>query len=353
MAATVAMIGLTHPHSAMYLDTLDTLDEVVGIVLHDPDAEARRRIVATCPKVIADSSDLAAVLARADVTHVVVAVPTAQSAALLLAAIDAGKPVFTEKPGALSAAEFAPVRAALARRPVPFVIAYLNRWNPALRQLRDLYQAGAIGRLLASELRMVTTQVRFRDPQHWLFRREIAGGGIVSWLGCHWLDLARYVTGEEFTAVSAQLATTNGEPIDVEDTAVVSFRLSGGALGSLHAGYLLASGAAGYEGTSYDMAVHLRGTLGTLTFRRGVDGEHLDLASVAPGWRDAPPPAVSVLPPARGYGGASGLDFFRAFLAARPGAPVPAGPDDALHTLAILDAIYQSADTGRTVAIGD
>lgn len=347
------MLGVTHPHAALYLETFDALDEVTGIVLYDPDDAARARAAAANPKVVAHSADLAAVLAQPEVTHTVVAVPTDQSVATLVAAIQAGKAVFTEKPGARNAAEFAPVLAALEENRVPFVVAYLNRWLPALVQLRELYQGGAIGRLLAIELRVVTTQVRFRRPQHWLFQKEIAGGGILSWLGCHWLDFTRYVTGEELTQVSAQLATTNGEPITVEDTATVTFKLSGGALGSLHAGYLLAAGTPGYAGTSYDLAVYLRGTLGTVAYQRDRDDERLVCDTTAQPWCDQPPPVLAPPEPARGYGGAPGLAFFRAFLQARAGDPVPAGPLDTLRILQLLDAIYAAAATGRTMAVPD
>ncbi len=349
--AIVAMLGITHPHAAAYLETLDLCNDVTAVVLYDPDDAARQASAATNPKVIAHSGDLAVVLADARVTHCIVAVPTDQAVGTLVAAISADKPVFTEKPAARTAAEFAAVRAALAEHPVPFVVAYMNRWLPPLCQLRDLFQAGAIGRLLAIELRMVTTQVRFRNPQHWLFQQEIAGGGILSWLGCHWLDFARYVTGEEFVAVTAQLATTNEEPITVEDTAAVTFRLTNGAIGSLHAGYLLASGAAGYAGTSYDIAVYLRGTAGTLAYQRDGHGERLEMQSTNPDWRDHPPLTIPPVPTVRGYGGQSGLGFFRAFLNAEPGSPLPAGPDDTLRLLQILDAIYQAGATGRTVAV--
>ena len=42
MPATVAMIGLTHPHSRMYLETLDVTDDVGAIVLCDADLGAAR-----------------------------------------------------------------------------------------------------------------------------------------------------------------------------------------------------------------------------------------------------------------------------------------------------------------------
>src|SRR5206468_7323011 len=135
-------------------------------------------------------------------------------------AIGAGKGVFTEKPGARSAAEFQVVLTALEQQSVPFTIAYLNRASPAILQARELYRAGAIGRLTSVELRMVTTQVGMRNPGSWLFRREVVGGGILAWLACHWLDVFRFVTGDEIVRVQAQIATLAGDAVTVGDSAV-------------------------------------------------------------------------------------------------------------------------------------
>lgn len=352
MPATVAMIGLTHPHSRMYLETLDVVDEVGAIVLCDPDEGAASAFAARYPKTVATVADLDAALARPGLTHALVALPNDRTPAALERLIGAGLGVFTEKPGARSAEEFLPVLAALERRRAPLAVAYTNRWEPTLRQMRDLYLGGAIGTLRSVELRMVTTQVRLRDPERWLFKREAAGGGVLTWLGCHWLDFVRYVTGEEFARVGAELAALSEEAITVEDTAAVTFRLAGGAVGSLHSGYLLATGAPGYEGTNSDWTVILRGSQGAVGYHRGAQDEPLWLESDAPGWRNASPRLYHLTPPpARGYGGMAGCDFFRTFLAAGPGDPVPAGPTDALRVLEVLDAIYEAGRTGRAVEV--
>jgi predicted dehydrogenase len=356
---TIAMIGLTHPHSRMYLDTLDVVDEVAAIVLCDEDEDVAREVAGRTRKVVASYGDADRALAHPGVTHALIAVPNDRAVPLITAAIERGLGVFTEKPGARTAAEFQPVIAALERRPAPFTMAYLNRWQPTLRQMRELFQQGAIGELRAVELRMVTTQVRLRDPSHWLFNGEIAGGGILTWLACHWLDWVRYATGQEYARVSAELATLSGEAISVEDTAAVTFRLAGGAVGSLHAGYLLSAGNPGYEGTSSDWAIHLRGSHGSLGYHRGTQGdEPLILESSAPGWRNASPRAYHLTTPReRGYGGLAGNDFFRAFLAAGAHDPTPhplervPGALDALHILELLDAIHEASREGRTVEL--
>ncbi len=354
MDTIVVLDGLTHPHAEMYLESLEALDEVDGVVLVDPDDAARGAMSGKTRKLRAACTSLETALDRADVTHVVVALPNAGTPAALVSVIEANKGVFTEKPAARSAAEFEPVLTALERRPVPFAVAYLNRGSPAIAQARELYQAGAIGRLLSVELRMVTTQVSMRTPASWLFHREAAGGGILAWLACHWLDAFRFMTGEDIVRVQAEIATLSGEAIDVEDTAVLAFRTSSGALGSLHAGYLLALGNPGYRDAGHDISLILRGADGLIQYSvgRGQDAQALLLESRAPRWRSASRRSYQLTPtPSPGYGGFAGLDFFRQFLAAGPGDSTPAGAIDALRVLEILDAAYASAGSGCAVEV--
>jgi predicted dehydrogenase len=350
----VGFVGLTHPHTEMYLETLDALREVNSLWLVDRDESARAAIHARSRKVREASANLQSILDRPEVTHVLLALPNVETPAALARLIDAGKHVFTEKPAARSAAEFAPVLAALQRRRVAFAVAYLNRAAPPIVEARELYRAGAIGQLMSVEVRMVTTQVSMRDPSAWLFHREQSGGGILAWLACHWLDAFRFVTGEEIVRVQAELATLSGEDIDVEDTAVLAFRTSSGAVGSLHAGYLLALGNPGYRAAGHDITLILRGSDGLIQYaaNRGQDVPSLVLESRAPRWRSASRRSFQFTPtPSPGYGGLAGLDFFRQFLAAGPGDPTPADAVDALRVLEILDAAYASAATGCAVEV--
>jgi predicted dehydrogenase len=350
--ATVVLDGLTHPHAEMYLETLEALDEVRGIVFVDPDEAACGALASQTRKLLASYSELQPALDHPGVTHALVALPNDRTPAALIQVIQAGLSVFTEKPGARSAAEFEPVLAALRRKRVPFSVAYLNRNAPAIRQARELYRAGAIGRLLSVELRMVTTQVGMRNPASWLFQRARAGGGIVAWLACHWLDASRFITGEEIVRVQTQMATLGGEAIDVEDAAVVAFRTSGGAVGSLHAGYVLALGNPGYRAAGHDITLILRGSLGVIQYTGGRQESPLLLESVAPHWRAAARRSYQFTPtPSPGYGGLAGLDFFRQFLAARPGDATPTDAIDALRILEVLDAVYAAASSGRAVEV--
>jgi predicted dehydrogenase len=350
----IGVAGVTHPHAPAHLRNLELMDEIEGVILYDEDPGALEPLRER-PKVLAVTTSLDELMRRDDVPVLFSLLRHDQAASAILRMVRAGKHVIAEKPVTRTAAELEVILDAAARRGVQVGAFYQNRWHPAFRQARELREAGALGRLMSVEARLVTTQVRLRNPRHWLFRRSLAGGGILSWLGCHYLDLVRYLTGEEIVAVSAHTATLSGEPIDVEDVAVLTFQLSNGALGTLHSGYLLAGGRPGYLSPGYDTYIGLRGTQGRLSVQQGPGPRDttLLLESLASGWDHAAERRyVMTLPESEGYGGLAGRDFLRRFLAAalEGGEPVATG-QDALAVLRIIEAAYTSATEGRTVRL--
>ena len=352
MTLSIGMIGLTHPHSRGHLQTLDTYERVTEIAAYDPDADARARTAKTWPKIDTTYGDVDALLARDDIPAVLIAVPTDQAPDIVTRAARAGKHVMCDKPCARTADEFRPVVEEIERRQVHFTTFYNWRRHPAVRKMRELVVAEALGRLTSVELRIVTTQVRLRDPSHWLFKRDITGGGILSWLACHYIDMMRYLTGQEVASVAALAGTLSGENISVEDVASVSFRLTEGTLASLHAGYLLSTGTAGYEGARNDTALILRGTHGTLSLVERRGQPVVKLQTIAPAWKTAPEQGFRfALPAVAAYGGAHGLAFVDDFIQKSLDGvgQISVSADDALKLLEIIDAIYLSVEQEQVV----
>jgi predicted dehydrogenase len=353
MSHVVGMVGLTHPHAEMHLRTLDASDRVGGVVLCDPDPTAVTALANQTPKLVGTAANVGELLARSDVSVILITLPNAATPAVIVQAANAGKHVLCEKPCARSSAELQPALEAVQRNNVKFAAFYVRRAQPAVHKLCDLVRQGAIGRLTSAELRMVTTQVALRNPGLWLFNRDQAGGGIATWLGCHWLDLLRYTTGQEVNEVTALTANVGGEAIDVEDVVSASLRLSGGAIVGFYAGYLLAHGQPGYAGADYDWAFILRGTQGNLALVEG-DGEETVVYERAAPTASAGREVFRFSPaPSPAYGGGPGLEFVNELLdAAQTG--VGEGPCsiwEAERVLEILDAMYESAGSGRLVRV--
>lgn len=357
MSTTVkaALLGLAHPHSLAHLRTLQALPEVSEIFLWDDDAEVLAKAVQMQPaKVATTTTNLDQVLERPDVLFAIAAVRNDLGPDLFLRTLVAGKHLMAEKPIGRTAADTERVIAAAQQAGCQLSICYQNRMLPAVAHMRTLVTTGMIGPLISTELRMITTQVRMRNPRHWLFSQEQAGGGILSWLGCHYIDLLRYITGEEIVSVMAEVATRSGEAIDVEDVAVLSLRFASGAVGSLHAGYMLALSGGGYHNKAgYDTYGGFNGQLGRITWSSSSSPTHLTVESTHPAWASAPWRTFDFTPAeSPAYGGVSGEQFMRAFLLAAQGQGVaPTSGKDALQVARIVDAAYESSRTGRRVDI--
>ena len=82
-----------------------------------------------------------------------------------------------------------------------------------VRDVRALIAQDLVGPLMSIEMRMLTTQPMFRKPESWLFSQSEAGGGMLAWLGCHYIDMMRYISGDEIVSVAAEVATRSGETI--------------------------------------------------------------------------------------------------------------------------------------------
>lgn len=349
----VGVVVSPHPHTRLHLNTLEALPEVEGIHLCGLAGEDVAALAGSVRKAASSTTDLQALLARAEVDALLVCVRNDLCPAVLEAAVAAGKPTLFEKPGALRAAELRAV-AEQARARHLTVGAFLQwRGHPIIQEVRQAALAGALGRVMAVEGRMVTSQVRYRDPAHWLFQRATAGGGILSWLGIHYLDALCFLLNDTVAEVTAIVGTQNPEPIDVEDTACLALRFAGGAIGTFHAGYALVGSPAGYVGPSYDTFLALRGTLGYARLPLS-DGNAYTLVSEAPGWAAGGRREHRFeFPPSPAYGGLAGAEFVSQFLnAARAGEPALCPIEAAIDMLQVIEAALQSSATGRAVRIG-
>ena len=348
------LLGLDNPHSIAHLRTLDQLPEVdrVQVWAEDekfiPDVEE-----AGSPKVDRVSTDLASILAGG--AHLAVASPrTDRSPGVCIRALEAGHHVVAEKPIGATVEEIGRVVQSARDHGRKLGVFYGRRYNPLVRQVRDIISQGLLGTLMSVELRMLTTQVRFRDPGYWLFKKRISGGGMLSWLGCHYVDKIRFITGEEIVSVSAEVATRSGEDIDVEDVAVLSFRLASGTVGTLHVGFVMALSGGGYHNVGgYDTYVGVNGRRGRLYFSSAGSPERLKVETDHPDWSDAPWREFEYTPASSpAYGGVSGERFVQDFLKATWGeGTVPASGDDALQVARIVEAAYESSETGRRVQV--
>ncbi|MCC9075572.1 Gfo/Idh/MocA family oxidoreductase [Litorilinea aerophila] len=354
-AVKAALLGVEHPHSLAHLRTLQQLPEVAQILLWDPNGEALASVRQNQgEKVTGTFTDLAELLADPELFFVIAALRNDLGPDLFIQVMEAGKHLMAEKPIGRNAAETQQVLEAARRTGVQLGVCYQNRANPVVQEARRLVGQGLLGPLMTVEVRMLTTQVQFRDPGHWLFQREKAGGGILSWLGCHYIDLMHYIAQDDIVSVAAEVETRSGEEIDVEDVAVLSLRFRSGALGSLHVGYTLALSGGGYHNSrGYDTYFGVNGRLGRLYWTAPGAPTELYAETTHPDWADAPQRHQQfTLGASPAYGGVYGEIFIRRFIQAAQGQGTPlTRGEDALRVARVIDAAYESSRTGRRIAI--
>ncbi|MGI6458062.1 MAG: Gfo/Idh/MocA family protein [bacterium] len=110
-----------------------------------------------------------------------------------------GASVFTEKPLTRTLAELEQVRQAIEKHSTCLTMMLDLRFNGIYRKMKEVVDAGIIG-----EVALATAQKSYKleNRPEWM-RNESTYAGIIPFIGCHALDLIRWVTGREFVKGSA------------------------------------------------------------------------------------------------------------------------------------------------------
>ena len=167
-----------------------------------------------------------------EVTAALVATVNASLAPIALAAVQAGKHVLVEKPGAISSSQLRELQAAAAQHGVYVRLGYNHRFHPALRKARELVDSGALGPLMFVRGRYGHGG-RKGYEREWRADPERAGGGELIDQGVHLIDLAGWFLGD-FASFAGHCATSFWD-MPVEDNAFLSLRTAAGQTAWLHA----------------------------------------------------------------------------------------------------------------------
>lgn len=133
-------------------------------------------------------------LLKTDVEAVAVCVGNVLHKEMALAAIEAGKHLFLEKPMAMNAAEAAEIAAAAEKADTILQMGMAWRFNPASQVIRRWVEDGQFGQIY----HMRSVLVRRRGVPglgRWFTTKAEAGGGALIDIGVHWFDLPMYLSG--------------------------------------------------------------------------------------------------------------------------------------------------------------
>ncbi len=287
-----------------------------------------------------------------------------------IAAAEAGKHILCEKPLARNAAEAKAMLDAVNKAGVKHMVAFNYRFIPAIRQAYELIRSGALGEIY--HFRAVYLQEWIMDPnfaQVWRLDRATAGSGALGDLGAHIIDLARHLVGEPRSVMAMtktfipERPTADGKgrvKIDVDDAFVSLVEFADGAIGTLEATRFAA-------GRKNHQEIEINGSKGSIHFNL----ERLNELDVF--WKDASPretqgftnvlvsesyhPFWSYWWP---HGHIIGWEhtfvheiahLLDAIVNDKDVAPLGATFEDGYRNAVICDAILESAQEGRRVAV--
>jgi predicted dehydrogenase len=185
------------------------------------------------------------VVRREDIDVVDICTPGDTHLPIALAAAEAGKVVFCEKPLANNVADADRMLEAVRAAGVIHMLCHNYRRVPAVALARRLIDAGRIGEV--RHYRGTYLQdwlVNPEVPRVWRLEKSKAGSGALGDILSHSADLARYLVGE-ITEVAGLLDTFVRErpapegggllPVEVDDAALSLVRFEHGAVGSIEA----------------------------------------------------------------------------------------------------------------------
>jgi predicted dehydrogenase len=350
----------SHGHERGHVGVLDQLAEVKTIhVCAASDLVNIEDLAAASAKVASKTTEVHTLLARDDLDAVIVCARPDHAPAILAQVVAAGLPVLYDKPAATHSSQMRKV-AELAREKHVTAGAMLQwRYHPMVLNLKRALADGALGDVMTIEAKILNGLLRYRDTSNYLFDPKTAGSGILSWLGCHCLDLVIHLMQERVVEVMAMLGNLNPEKVAVEDTGLLLLKFASGRLGTFQAGYHLRGSK-----SVYDFYIGMRGALGYAILpliepreptntNAAVAGGTYTLYSEARHWITGRTRQERYeIPETPGYGGVMAEELYRDFfVAAQTGAPAPAPIEDSVHMLEIIEAAKESSSTGRMVSI--
>ena len=272
-AVRIGLIGagfMGKCHATAFRSVAGLFDLAVEPVLHvlaDVD-EATARRSAGALGFARSTGDWRRLTGDPQVDIVAITAPNALHADMALAAIDAGKAVYCEKPLSVDIPSARAMRDAAAAAGTCTMVGFGYLRNPMVKLAREIVAGGEIGDVVS--FRGIHAEDYMADPAtpH-SFRTDPAGGGALFDLGSHVVSLARYLLGP-IVSVNGATATIHsrrpaargsGEtrPVTVDDRAVFLGEFESGVTGTFEANW---AGA----GRKMQLAFEVAGTLGAIAF---------------------------------------------------------------------------------------
>jgi predicted dehydrogenase len=230
------------------------------------------------------STDWKSVIRNRDIDFIDIVTPNFMHMPPAVEALEAGKPVATEKPIAGTLSDARAMAEAAKKKKVKTFVWYNYRRCPAVALAYQLVKDGRVGRIFHVRCLYLQDWGGPKTPLLWRFQKKLAGSGAHGDLNAHIIDMARFITGDEIVEISGSIAETfikereipsagsaggiaagakGGKKMgksDVDDAVLFLARFKAGAVASFECSRL----ATGYKNLN---GIEVHGDKGALRFR--------------------------------------------------------------------------------------
>ena len=306
---------------------------------------------------------------RPDVIHI--CTPNNYHKEIALYAFGRGIHVVCEKPMARDAAEAKEMEEAAKASGLVNAVNFHNRFYPVPHQMRNMVKSGDLGKIFSIQGGYLQDCFLYDTDFNWRMLSKNSGKTrVVADIGSHWIDLSEYVTLSRVTEVFAEFQTVypirkyqdkdgmKSVKADTEDSAFIMLRYDNGAIGNAvitqtlagkkNQTYILVSGSehsAGWDSEQIsDMFIGSRNKANSVLTKDPalMDPDTAQIVSYPGGHVEGFPDAFK--------------QNFKAIYNSIRGI-APSNPyatfEDGLHQMCICDALYESASSGKWVAVGN
>ncbi len=218
--AAIGVIGCGDVAQAVHLPLLTKMNGVRIAAIADRDSRRLEEAARLAPQAVTHADD-AELLAAREVEAVVICLPTALHAAAAVAALQAGKHVYLEKPVATNAADARRLLEVWRQSGAVGMVGLNYRFHELYQQLREYVGSGRLGRVVAA--RSVFTTAAGKIPS---WKQSGQGSGALLDLASHEIDLLRFVLDEEVAEVFADSRSMHSEA----DTVALQLKMESGAV---------------------------------------------------------------------------------------------------------------------------
>ena len=281
-----------------------------------------------------------------DIDVISICLPSAMHAEYAVRAMAKGKHVLIEKPIDITVAAAMKIEEARIKYGVTAGVVHQNRYNVPMGPMKAAVESGRLGRLFLGNFAVKWYREQSYYEGNWHGTWDMDGGGSLMNQAVHTVDLMQWLMGEA-DEVSSVMGIYNHD-IETEDLTVSTVKFKSGAVASL------ISTTCAYPGISTD--IQLYGTKGTIEADADIlktwkladsddeDAEEEEMLDKCSGNGRAEARDPSVLTGHR----AVVEDMISAVL---DGHEPRIMPLEAMKSVRIVEAVYESAKTGKPVKI--